>query len=183
MSKTASVRIKREIQEYYKARTNKKFDYDSNIKDLNQNTIKKAVQNTLDNKNNETDFGYWLLFDENDIFKFQILIRGVPDTPYEGGYFHFKGEIPEEYPFKPPKITFLTTGTDKMRNGLRLHPNLKSGGSVCLSILGTYIGPGWNSSMSIDSVCISIRSLLCENPYTNEPGFEKTDPQSKSAIG
>ena len=111
-------------------------------------------------------------------FRLQILISGVVGTPYEGGFFHFSAEIPNEYPFKPPTVKFLTTN----KNTLRIHPNLYKCGKVCLSILGTWAGPGWNSSMSIDSVCVSIRSLLSENPITNEPGFETTDPQSRTAM-
>lgn len=43
---------------------------------------------------------------------------------------------------------------------------------VCLSLLGTWSGPGWISGQStLLQVLISIQSLiLCEEPYLNEPG-------------
>jgi hypothetical protein len=43
---------------------------------------------------------------------------------------------------------------------------------VCLSLLGTWTGPGWISGQStLLQVLISIQSLiLCEEPYLNEPG-------------
>uniref|UniRef100_A0A8C6UCB4 Ubiquitin-conjugating enzyme E2 Z n=1 Tax=Neogobius melanostomus TaxID=47308 RepID=A0A8C6UCB4_9GOBI len=44
---------------------------------------------------------------------------------------------------------------------------------LCLSILGTWTGPAWSPAQSISSVLISIQSLMTENPYHNEPGFEQ----------
>jgi ubiquitin-conjugating enzyme (huntingtin interacting protein 2) len=35
-------------------------------------------------------------------------IQGPPDTPYVGGTFKVDIQLPEEYPFKPPTMTFLT---------------------------------------------------------------------------
>ena len=44
--------------------------------------------------------GYHLIFDEADIRKFEVLIKGPENTPYEAGFFHFSGIIPDTYPFK-----------------------------------------------------------------------------------
>lgn len=46
-------------------------------------------------------------------------------------------------------------------------------GKVCLSLLGTWQGPGWVSGKStLLQVLISIQSMiLCEEPYLNEPGW------------
>lgn len=43
---------------------------------------------------------------------------------------------------------------------------------MCLSILGTWEGPAWSSVMTIQSVMLSIRSLMSDKPYFNEPGYE-----------
>ena len=181
-SMTAKLRIKKEMQEYFRSRSktrenlNPKTEFSqSMIKDINKNTIDDTIENAL--KTN-TDYGYWLLFDETNILKFQILISGVTDTPYEGGFFHFAAEIPNEYPFEPPKVRFITTNMCT----LHYHPNLYKCGKICLSILNTWEGPSWNSSMTIDSVCVSIRSLFSENPLTNEPGYEMLSPSSKTAM-
>lgn len=37
----------------------------------------------------------------------------------------------------------------------------------------TWTGPAWSPAQSISSVLISIQSLMTENPYHNEPGFEQ----------
>ena len=61
---------------------------------------------------------------------------------------------------------------------VRFNPNLYANGKVCLSILGTWSGPGWLPTQSLSSVLMSIQSLMNERPYTNEPGFEQpADPR------
>ncbi len=59
---------------------------------------------------------------------------------------------------------------------MRFNPNLYSNGKVCLSILGTWSGPGWSPVQTLSSVLMSIQSLMTENPYHNEPGFEAPNP-------
>lgn len=46
---------------------------------------------------------------------------------------------------------------------------------VCVSILGTWHGPGWSAAMSLSSVLLSIQTLMTPEPYRNEPGFEKAE--------
>jgi len=42
---------------------------------------------------------------------------GPPDTPYEGGKYEVEIKIPNEYPFKPPEMRFITK---------IWHPNISS---------------------------------------------------------
>lgn len=56
---------------------------------------------------------------------------------------------------------------------MRFNPNLYKNGKVCLSILGTWTGPAWSPALTLEKVFVSIQSLLSEQPYTNEPGYEK----------
>jgi len=43
---------------------------------------------------------------------------------------------------------------------------------VCLSLLGTWSGPGWEKGVStLSQVLLSIQSqILVDKPYANEPG-------------
>jgi ubiquitin-conjugating enzyme E2 Z len=96
------------------------------------------------------------------------LVVGPFDTPYEGGFFWFVLNCPDDYPNQPPKVKLMTTGG----GSVRFNPNLYANGKVCLSILGTWAGPGWSPAQSISSVLMSIQSLMNAKPYHNEPGFE-----------
>lgn len=104
---------------------------------------------------------------ENNITKGKAILFGPPDTPYEYVPLEFLIEIPDEYPFVPPKVTYNTND-----GFTRFHPNLYVDGKVCLSILGTYSGPKWASSLNISSVLLSILSILTKNPLSHEPGYE-----------
>jgi ubiquitin-protein ligase len=67
----------------------------------------------------------------------RVCIVGPEGTPYSNGLFFFDIEL-YDYPHSPPKVTLLT-GQGKCR----LNPNLYQDGKVCLSLLGTWSGPGW----------------------------------------
>jgi ubiquitin-conjugating enzyme E2 Z len=107
--------------------------------------------------------------DGDDITRLHILITGPFDTPYEGGFFYFYLRVPPNYPHSPPRVRFMTTGGGRVR----FNPNLYQNGKVCLSILGTWAGPGWTTSQSLLGVVLSIQTLMCEKPYHNEPGYEQ----------
>ncbi|KAI1279585.1 Ubiquitin-conjugating enzyme E2 Z [Halotydeus destructor] len=96
------------------------------------------------------------------------IVMGPRETPYEGGMFYFYVKFPADYPIKPPKVKLMTT----CKETVRFNPNLYRNGKVCLSILGTWSGPGWSPANNLSSVLLSIQSLMNEKPYHNEPGFE-----------
>lgn len=110
-----------------------------------------------------------LRVDEDRYDILRACIFGPEDTPYDSGAFIFDIFLPSEYPVVPPKFRLLTTGGGRVR----FNPNLYSSGKVCLSLLGTWSGPSWNSGSTILQVLVSIQSLiLVSSPYFNEPGFE-----------
>nr|XP_037268746.1 ubiquitin-conjugating enzyme E2 Z-like [Rhipicephalus microplus] len=56
---------------------------------------------------------------------------------------------------------------------VRFNPNLYSSVLVSLSISGTFHGPSWNPEMTINTVVVSIQSLLSEQPLAHEPALER----------
>lgn len=116
--------------------------------------------------------------DKQNINNIKAMILGPKNTPYQNGFFFFDINFPNDYPTSNPTVQFRTTD-----NKVRFNPNLYSNGKVCLSILGTWNGPGWQPTMNLTSVLLSIQSLLHENPIINEPGYEKIKIQyEKSQI-
>lgn len=102
----------------------------------------------------------------------KVLITGPNNTPYDSGIFIFDVLIGDTYPNGPPTMKFVNTG------GKRFNPNLYIDGKVCLSLLGTWSGTGgeqWNSLTStLYQLFISVQAqILIENPFFNEPGYEK----------
>mmetsp|Transcript_25936 Transcript_25936/g.32338 ORF Transcript_25936/g.32338 Transcript_25936/m.32338 type:complete len:639 (-) Transcript_25936:58-1974(-) len=107
--------------------------------------------------------------DRMDILK--ALIIGPEDSPYANGCFEFDILLPGDYPQRPPEVKFVTTGGGTVR----FNPNLYQCGKVCLSLLGTWQGPGWDpQTSSLLQVLVSIQSLIfVPDPYFNEPGYER----------
>ena len=106
------------------------------------------------------------LISDSDLFKWEVCIFGPPDTILQGGYFKAHMEFPEDYPFSPPKVRFVTD---------MWHPNVYKGGDrdgeVCISILhppiddpqsGERLCERWNPAQNIRTILLSIVSLLNE---------------------
>ncbi|KXJ95779.1 ubiquitin-conjugating enzyme/RWD-like protein [Microdochium bolleyi] len=116
-------------------------------------------------------------FKDSDVRNVRALIIGPHDSPYEFGFFEFAIKFHKEYPRKSPSVTSITTN----RGRCRFNPNIYSCGKVCLSILGTWRGERgeeWSAAQGLESILLSIQSLMSSNPYENEPGFE--DAKEKS---
>ena len=60
------------------------------------------------------------------IYTWTATVTGPADTPYSGGHFDLLLEFPIEYPFKAPKVRFLTK---------IYHPNVDEGGNMCVGLL------------------------------------------------
>jgi ubiquitin-conjugating enzyme E2 D/E len=91
----------------------------------------------------------------DNLYQWDAMIIGPTGTPYEGGMFRLKIYFPADYPFKSPKVMFTTK---------IYHPNINSGGIICLDILKTQ----WSPALSISKVLLSICSLL-NDPNPNDP--------------
>ena len=92
---------------------------------------------------------------DSNIFEWTATIMGPKDSPYEGGIFLLAINFPQNYPFKPPKITFSTK---------IYHPNINSSGSICLDIMNSQ----WSPALTISKVLLSLCSLLSE-PNPDDP--------------
>lgn len=92
---------------------------------------------------------------EDDIYNWQATILGPEGSPYEGGIFYLQILFSTEYPFKPPKISFITK---------IYHCNINSNGNICLDILKDQ----WSPALTISKVLLSICSLM-DDQNPNDP--------------
>ena len=117
--------------------------------------------------------------DESRMDLIKALIIGPLGTPYANGCFEFDIYLPGDYPNRPPQVLLRTTG----KGTVRFNPNLYNCGKVCLSLLGTWAGPGWDPKLStLLQVLVSIQSLiLVPDPFYNEPGYHVGHHQKESA--
>ncbi|KAL0949942.1 hypothetical protein HGRIS_009968 [Hohenbuehelia grisea] len=121
----------------------------------------------------------FLRVDETRVDVIKALITGPEGTPYYNGCYLFDIFLGPSYNQAPPSVKYMTTNGGKFR----FNPNLYADGKVCLSLLGTWQGPGWVAGRStLLQVLISIQSMiLCEEPYLNEPGWASNGGTPQSA--
>ena len=91
----------------------------------------------------------------DDNFRWEGMIMGPADSPYQGGIFKLKIQFPIDYPFQPPHMQFLTK---------IYHPNINAAGLICLDILKKQ----WSPALTISKVLLSITSLLTD-PNPDDP--------------
>jgi len=111
-----------------------------------------------------------------DVMK--ILFIGPEGTPYEHGLFEFDLLCPIDFPQSSPLMHLRTTGGGRVR----FNPNLYHDGKVCLSLLGTWAGPGWEPGVStIYQIVTSMQALVfCAEPFCNEPSNYNDQNTSES---
>jgi ubiquitin-protein ligase len=110
--------------------------------------------------------GMLLRFDPSNIQIAYMVLLGPDSTPYEHCFFLFKFWLSPRHPSSPPRATYLTN------NGTYLfNPNLYIDGKVCLSIFGTWSGPGWQPS-TLECVGQTLRAaVFVDTPIRCEPAF------------
>ncbi len=124
----------------------------------------KRLASELKQINKEPNYFYSIKPQENNFLIWDFILIGPSETHYEGGMFDGQIMFPQNYPIEPPKVKF---------NNI-IHPNIHRTGEVCISILhqGRDVYnyekdyERWNPSHGVDSIMMSIISML------SEPNFE-----------
>ncbi|MES1903146.1 MAG: Ubiquitin-conjugating enzyme E2 D2 [Paramarteilia canceri] len=91
----------------------------------------------------------------DDCLTWSATITGPKESPYESGVFKLDITFPTDYPFKPPKVHFVTK---------IYHPNINSNGAICIDILRSK----WSPALTISKVLLSISSLMAD-PNPDDP--------------
>lgn len=130
-----------------------------------QKRILKDVKDVL--RQPLVEQGVYYIHDEDNMMKGYVMIRANEDSPFRHGFFFFEIIFPFDYPTHPPKVVFHT-GDGVMR----FHPNLYTNGKVCLSILNTWYGEQWSSSMTLRSILVTLTTLFDWKCLLMEPGIK-----------
>mmetsp|Transcript_12645 Transcript_12645/g.15300 ORF Transcript_12645/g.15300 Transcript_12645/m.15300 type:complete len:152 (+) Transcript_12645:379-834(+) len=94
--------------------------------------------------------------DEENLFKWTACIAGPDNSPYSGGLFNIELNFPNNYPFKPPTVKFLTKV---------YHPSVKQDtGEICDDIVKS----SWAPTLNIRWILAVLRQIL-ENPESDSP--------------
>lgn len=118
-------------------------------------TAISRLQKELANIKKDPPFGISAGPRDDNLMIWDATIVGPKDTPYEGGIFRLEILFPNEYPFRPPKVRFLTRV---------YHPNINLKGGICIDILKDK----WAACLMARTVLLSISSLLAK-PNPEDP--------------
>ena len=130
----------------------------------------KRLAAELKQINKEPNYFYSITPRENNFLVWEFVLIGPSDTIYEGGIFSGNIMFTDKYPIDPPKVKF---------NNI-IHPNIHKTGEVCISILhqGSDIYgyekdyERWNPSHGVDSIMMSIISMLSEPNFQSPANIE-----------
>lgn len=98
--------------------------------------------------------------DELDEFVFEMIILNNHSIYKEPLKLIVK--ITEDYPVSPPKVKFLR---EPGAYDIPIHPHIYSNGHICLNLLGN----DWTPACSIESIILSLQSMLDTNTKMERP--------------
>ena len=98
---------------------------------------------------NGDNLGVWL-----------VNMSGPPNTLYQGENFVIQFKFGMKYPFDSPEVTFV--GPPET---IPVHHHIYSNGHICLSILTD----DWSPALSVESVCLSVISMLASAKEKSRP--------------
>jgi len=135
---------------------------------MNKRLAKEILE--LQKKTNYTyllENDYLIYVDDENMNKIYSIIKAPGDSVYRHKFIRLNFDIPEDYPFSPPKVTFVNY------DSVRIHPTMYENGDCCSTILNTWGNSKfekWTPSMGIETILIMFHSFLDNNPYMHEPG-------------
>ncbi|KAJ1989416.1 Ubiquitin-conjugating enzyme E2 6 [Coemansia spiralis] len=91
---------------------------------------------------------------ETNILEWHYVLRGPPDTPYEGGEYHGRLKFPSDYPYKPPAIQMITPSG-------RFQTNT----NICMS-MSNFHPDTWNPAWSVSTILNGMLSFMVEEEDT-----------------
>ena len=105
---------------------------------------------------------------KDNLFEWHFTIRGPKDSDYEGGLYHGKIKLPDEYPFKAPDLIFLT------KNG-----RFETGKNICLSIT-SYHNESWTPAWNIITILEAVGAFFLVEE--NGIGYVKESPETRKKL-
>ncbi|KAL7115115.1 hypothetical protein ACP275_04G164500 [Erythranthe tilingii] len=106
--------------------------------------MSKKLMRSLERLKRDPPPGISAAPEENNIMLWNAVINGPDDTPWSGGTFKLTLEFPHDYPFKPPRVRFVSR---------MFHPNIYEDGRICSDLFGDR----WFIGYFVDQILVCIQ--------------------------
>ncbi|KAL9077720.1 MAG: hypothetical protein Q9161_000092 [Pseudevernia consocians] len=100
-----------------------------------------------------------------DFKQWEMDIRVLDSNPlYLDQTYRLRFRFSTNYPIEAPEVTFIPLS--QPRRTIPIHPHIYSNGIICLDLLGSQ---GWSPVQNVESVCMSLQSMLTGNTKNERP--------------
>ncbi|RHZ56044.1 hypothetical protein CDV55_104878 [Aspergillus turcosus] len=105
---------------------------------------------------------------DDNLEEWQMDIKVLDDNPlYKDQTYRLKFTFGSKYPIEPPEVQFIELpSTSDTPRPIPMHPHIYSNGIICLDLLSS---AGWSPVQTVESVCMSIQSMLTANNRNERP--------------
>ncbi|KAF2088237.1 ubiquitin conjugating enzyme [Saccharata proteae CBS 121410] len=101
-----------------------------------------------------------------DFEEWEMDVKVMDDNPiYKGDTYRLKFKFSNSYPIEAPEVTFILAPAAGITK-IPMHPHIYSNGIICLDLLDRQ---GWSPVHNVQSVCISLQSMLTGNTQNERP--------------
>jgi len=98
-----------------------------------------------------------------DLQEWDMDIQVLDDNPlYKGQTYRLKFKFSNAYPIEAPEVIFVKD----TEHQIPIHPHVYSNGIICLDLLDK---AAWSPVHNVESVCISLQSMLTGNTKNERP--------------
>ncbi|KAF1932021.1 ubiquitin conjugating enzyme [Didymella exigua CBS 183.55] len=85
-----------------------------------------------------------------------------PNPLYANETYRLKFMFSQNYPIEPPEVVFVKDDA----HPIPWHPHIYTNGIICLDLLDR---SGWSPVHNVESVCVSLQSMLTSNTKKERP--------------
>lgn len=110
--------------------------------------------------------------DPDNLFVWHVIITGPPDSVYQGFKYKISVNFPDQFPFKPPTMTFITP---IYHANVMLGDEVGKNGTICWNTLKE----DWSPALQMTKVLLTLQQLMaCPNvlsAYNHDAGVKFTN--------